>query len=301
MISYFPQPEQMEPLFAPGGEPVFKSIARTVYRPDDRSLFAVHLHTDEVEISFISKGEGVRLCGMKRYSVKQGDILIHNAGVLHEENTMRGDTVSYCCNIRRMRLLGMPENVLLPAGECPVLPAGAQFERVRALMKMIYSLHCERPSGYAQTAEQLMRAYIALILGLLEERRQGAGEAEKNCPAGEENTVCECVKRYIDEHYASELTLEMISKAVHISPYYLSRVFKRETGYSPMQYVNHRRLGEAQTLLTTTHKQVTQIAMEAGFDTLNNFNKMFAKQVGMSPSRFRKAFFEAESTQGADD
>ena len=301
MVSYFPQPEQVDAMFTPGGAPVLKSISRAVYRPDDCSLFDVHLHTDEIEISLIAKGEGTRLCGMKRYPVKQGDILIHNPGVLHEENTERGDTVSYHCSISRMQLMGMPENILLPEGEHPVIHTGVHFERVRTMVKMLYELLCDRPAGYAQTASLLTHAYVALICGILEERRQGEQEPEEERASKEENSVCERVKRYIDENYADELTLEGISKAVHISPYYLSRVFKRETGYSPMQYVNHRRLGEAQTLLISTHKQVTEIAMEAGFDTLNNFYKMFIKQVGMSPSRFRKAFFEAESTQGEEE
>ncbi len=300
MISYFQQTEQSVPLFAPGGEPVLKSISRSVYRPGDHSLFDVHLHADQLEISFISKGEGSRLCGLKRYPVRQGDLLIHNAGVMHEENTERGNTVSYCCNISNMQLTGMPENVLLPTGECPIIHTGAHFERIKALVKMIYDLMCDRPFGHAQAASELIRAYIVLIAGVLEERRQGVQEPSGQSD-GDGNYICACVKEYIDSHYAEELTLEALSKAVHVSPYHLSRVFKRETGYSPMQYVNHRRLGEAQVLLTTTGCQVTEIALETGFDTLSNFYKTFMKQVGMSPTRFREAFFKAESTQDAED
>lgn len=299
MISYFACPETAS-IFAPGGEPKLRAVSRAVYRADEKSLFAAHVHDDELELTLITKGEGSRLCGKKHYPVRQGDLVIHNSGVLHEENTERGDTVSYNCGVFGLRLVGLPENALLPEGESPVLHTGEHFDRVKTLVKMMYELLRDRPAGYAETTAQLARAYIALIAGLLEERRQG--EAGQPAPADqEESYICERVKQYIDAHYAEPLTLQSISEAVRISPYYLSHVFKRETGYSPMQYVNHRRLGEAQTLLVMTREQVTEIALKTGFDTPNNFYKMFMKQVGMSPSRFRKAFFEAESTQDAED
>ena len=78
--------------------------------------------------------------------------------------------------------------------------------------------------------------------------------------------------------------------ALHVSPYYLAHVCKEATGYSPLQYVLRRRIGEAQTLLITTDLPVTRIAAQVGYDNPSHFNAQFSKAVGMSPRTFRKEY-----------
>ncbi len=63
-----------------------------------------------------------------------------------------------------------------------------------------------------------------------------------------------------------------------------------ETGYSPMNYIIRRRIGEAQTLLITTKLSITEIAGMVGFSNPNNFNIQFQKQVGLSPREYRKTY-----------
>lgn len=68
-----------------------------------------------------------------------------------------------------------------------------------------------------------------------------------------------------------------MGEALHISPYYLSHVFKQMSGYSPVQYLLRRRIGEAQTLLITTDLSITRIAEMVGYDTQSYFNLRFTK------------------------
>ena len=76
-------------------------------------------------------------------------------------------------------------------------------------------------------------------------------------------------------------TLEQMGKALNMSPYYLSHVFKEMSGYSPGQYLLRRRVGEAQTLLITTDYPITKIAEMVGYETQSYFNLQFTKNVGM--------------------
>ena len=66
------------------------------------------------------------------------------------------------------------------------------------------------------------------------------------------NAFAQRIKDYIDKHFADEFSLQQMADALHVSPYYLAHICKEVTGYSPLQYVLRRRIGEAQTLLITT-------------------------------------------------
>lgn len=289
LMSHFEIPKSKR-LFAPGGEPHMFSITYQVFSEEDTTMFASHNHEDELEISLITEGNGVRLSGEKRYSIQKGDLLIYNPGVLHEENTERGNTLNYACMIQGMKLTDLPSNVLLPEGEYPVLHTENQFEILKTLFELICLQLQERPVGFAETVNGLTYTLITVIVGLLEERRQGETKELQKKENSDRNYVCELARQYIDKNYTKEITLEKISRAVHVSSSHLSHVFKREMGYSPMQYVNMRRFGEAQFLLMSTHERITDIALKTGFESPNNFYKMFMKQMGMSPSDFRNAY-----------
>ena len=82
----------------------------------------------------------------------------------------------------------------------------------------------------------------------------------------------------------------MIGSAVSVSPYHMSRVFKKETGCTPMQYVAQLRLGKAQTLLVHTDMPITEIAYNVGYNSSNSFNYAFLKLIGLTPGAYRKMY-----------
>ena len=86
------------------------------------------------------------------------------------------------------------------------------------------------------------------------------------------------------------MTLQTIGDALNASPYYLSHVFKNMSGYSPIQYLLRRRLGEAQTLLISTDLTISDIAGLVGFETQSYFNSQFTKHVGIPPKKYRENY-----------
>lgn len=80
------------------------------------------------------------------------------------------------------------------------------------------------------------------------------------------------------------------AEALHVNAYYLSHTFKKIIGYSPMQYITRRRIGEAQNLLITTNRTVTDIALQCGYNNSNYFQVVFNNIVGMPPGKYRKAW-----------
>lgn len=70
------------------------------------------------------------------------------------------------------------------------------------------------------------------------------------------------------------------------------------SGYSPVQYLLRRRIGEAQTLLITTDLSITRIAEMVGYDTQSYFNLQFTKNVGMPPNKFRQNYIVLQKKKG---
>jgi two-component system, response regulator YesN len=66
------------------------------------------------------------------------------------------------------------------------------------------------------------------------------------------------------------------------------RVFKRHTGQTVVQFINHLRIEEAKRRLANDSGSITQLALESGFESVPYFNRVFRRVVGMSPREFRK-------------
>lgn len=92
---------------------------------------------------------------------------------------------------------------------------------------------------------------------------------------------------YISEHLAEEITLTNLAKTAHFSPWYAHRLFKELTGIPPAEYIRKLRLSEAAKRLKIEKCLVTDIAMELGFESIDGFTRSFAREFGMTPSKYR--------------
>jgi AraC-like DNA-binding protein len=94
-------------------------------------------------------------------------------------------------------------------------------------------------------------------------------------------------RRFIEEHAGEELSLARVAKAVSISPTHLSEKFKEVTGFNFVDYVARTRFERACALLSDAGVRISEIAFEAGFQSLSQFNRVFKKLSGKSPRAYR--------------
>lgn len=94
--------------------------------------------------------------------------------------------------------------------------------------------------------------------------------------------------QYLQNHYASKLTLDEVANSVHISPTYLSRVFKREVGSSMVDFLNRIRIEKSKELLVDESARLIEVALQCGFESQSYFNRMFKQLCGMTPRQYRK-------------
>ncbi len=96
------------------------------------------------------------------------------------------------------------------------------------------------------------------------------------------------VAGYIHAHYPEELSLDFLARQFCVSTSYLSHKFKQVTGFSVTDYIQMTRIRNAQALLINTQIPITEVAEPCGFNCFSQFNRVFRKHIGMSPSHYRK-------------
>ena len=115
-----------------------------------------------------------------------------------------------------------------------------------------------------------------------------AKEIEKERNSEEQRYIIDA-KKYIDDNYSdSTLTLDSISTRLFLSSGYFSRLFKKSTGLTFIDYLTEIRMQQAKKLLTGSNMKVYEISVKVGYDDPNYFSYNFKKHVGVTPSVYRK-------------
>ena len=97
---------------------------------------------------------------------------------------------------------------------------------------------------------------------------------------------------YINEHFQCDLSLETLAAEANMSPYHFTRVFTKETGITPHQYLIKTRLSAAKYLLKSTETSVKNIAFSTGFHSETSFCITFKKWENVTPSQYRRETLE---------
>lgn len=235
-----------------------------------------HIH-NAVEIVFLLEGSSTVHCGKELLQLQQGDVLVVFPNQVHSYENSR-DVLGYLMILPVKNCLAI-YSVLLTrqAPDTARIPKGT-WEHTGLLQ--LVELAC-RDKETASTA--VMQGYMQVIFGkllpllTLHTAEQGSGDALR--------TVVE----YIGKHYREPLKRCQIAKAVGYHESYISHLFSGVLNTTVPEYINSLRVYDAAQQLLQTDAPVTQIAAELGFGSIRNFNRVFQKEMGMSPSAYRAA------------
>ena len=108
---------------------------------------------------------------------------------------------------------------------------------------------------------------------------------EKKVPS---SSVIDKAKSYIDENYMKEISLEDVSRAVDVSPYYFSKLFKDETGENFIDYLTSVRIESSKSLLQNGKMSIKEVCVESGYSDPNYFSRIFKKNTGVTPREYRE-------------
>ena len=128
---------------------------------------------------------------------------------------------------------------------------------------------------------RLSQKLYTLLTAMVDTASQEAGQTEEN------DTVSKAM-HFIQEQYMNPISLLDVATHVNMSQFHFSRLFKKDCGYSPHEYLILTRLNRAKHLLKTTGLPVKVIAQKVGYQNVSSFTNAFADRVGISPTLFRK-------------
>lgn len=94
-------------------------------------------------------------------------------------------------------------------------------------------------------------------------------------------------KLYISQHQDEEVSLRQVAAAVNTSAFYFCKMFKQATGLTFTDYLARTRIEKVKNLLLNPHKRISEAAYETGFQSLSQFNRVFRRVTGQSPTVWR--------------
>lgn len=154
----------------------------------------------------------------------------------------------------------------------------SDMQPVIGKLAAIYNTFCEsRP-----VREPLLSKYITDILTAI------LLSATADTKANAHINMSEMITTYISEHFAEKITIEQLSSLAGLSSYHFIRTFKKQTGFTPYEYILNTRMNTARYLLKNSGLPVKDICFSTGFSCESIFCTAFKRIEGMTPAQYRE-------------
>lgn len=157
------------------------------------------------------------------------------------------------------------------------------FPEMILLLNQIKNYH-----GNGISSELFYDAKAAEALSLIFERHQKLNSHKKVKISSADQEMLETVVSYIKDHYADDLTINMLSKLACMGTTKFKKCFKARFGCTAAEYIEERRIGQAEHFLSYTDLSVVSVAQAVGFSNPGRFASLFRKTTGLLPSEYKK-------------
>lgn len=264
--------------------------------------FTYPIHKHEVfELNYVENGDGVlRIVGDSAETIGNRElVLITSPDLEHvweqdkcKSENIREITVQFFFDFNSSYSL---------FNRTPLLPIKRMFEKARKgvaftpeAIDKVYPLLDSLSSTKDKFYSVINFLTLLYELSLADGTRELASSSFAKVDVDSESRRILKVKDYISKHYTEEIRLADLADLVGMSTTSFSRFFKLRSGKTLSDYVVEMRLGVASRQLVDTTNSVSEICYDCGFNTLSNFNRLFRKYKGCSPTEFREKYFKTK-------
>lgn len=261
---------------------IFESISK------DNANTKYHCH-DYLELSYVLSGKGIYKVNDKTYKVKPGNLLPFNPNTYHRQFAAKGeDFRELHIGIKNFHFDGLPMDYIISANFFNVMDFSTESNEFLACCNEIIEEQKNRRPGYDLILKALVMKLMAIVI-----RESGSFNEDKKetlCTfdSSEKSNIVRTIITFMNENYMKDISLDKISKNMYLSPVYISKIFKEETGDSPINYLIKIRLEKASHLLKENRGiSIKEISKLVGYEDAYYFSKLFKKYHGYSPSKFR--------------
>lgn len=237
-----------------------------------------HLHRS-TEIIYVTQGKIELGIGQEFFHMEQGDLAVIFPDVIHHGQVFTKEESKACYLWAAPVLSGNFENIM--QRYCPQNPV---IKRAHIHKECLQAIEClVRDSREKDRNFIVEQAYVQILLARSIEKLQ---LIEKSKTEGQD-IIYQAVA-YIAKNFREEISLNSMAKALGVNKYSLSRVFSGVFHSNFKQYLNEQRLNYVSNLLECTDKNITEICMDAGFESQRTFNRVFHERFKMTPREYRK-------------
>jgi AraC-like DNA-binding protein len=224
-------------------------------------------------------GKGWCSLGNQRLTIKPGELLAIPSGTPYaygadEENPWG----IYWVNVRGS-LIGEYLKALRISLERPVLNLGHDARLIGLFVELLDVLEESQSESNLLCASSILQHMIGIFLRVQRAKRSVLPDATQRVAASIE---------FMKSNLARPLDISMLSDLAKVSPSHYSTLFKRQTGYSPVDYLIRLRVHAAAELLVSTNLDVKAIAAKLGYRDPLYFSRVFVGVKGLSPSKYRR-------------
>lgn len=258
-------------------------------RMSEQGIYHDH---DFAEITYILSGKGKYLIEGKEYDVSAGDVVMCNPGTGHQHLLAdpKNPTVEFFTGFSDFHFKNMPKNsIILPDGEYVLHTSSETKQEIsKHCYEMLAENQMNEPGKYFMLKTHLMQIMLLIIREITDvkdQRQEGC-----NFESYHKIYAVKQIINYLNENYENKISLDQIARNMYLSPVYISKIFKEETGESPINYLIKIRLEKAKDLLVhSDDNSIKSVANQVGYDDVYHFSKLFKKYYGISPLYYKKS------------
>lgn len=262
-----------------------------IFHLNDISMKNISFHYHDFhKIIFFLSGEAAYIIEGKIYPLKARDILFVSAGEIHRPITYPNKSyeriVMYISPLYLQKLgqgkYALEQCFSMSQAKDSVMhaPVGHSHDLLFHMDKL------ENISHQQGFANELYTEALFVELMILINRAILDNELENLEQISYDPRIQQII-RYINEHLADDLSIDLLSEKSFTSRFYMMRKFKADTGYSIHQYINSKRLLLAKKLLASTTLPITQLCCQCGFKDYSSFSREFKRTFNITPTAFR--------------
>jgi AraC family transcriptional regulator len=164
----------------------------------------------------------------------------------------------------------------------------AEANRCSSNLHNLINLFIQEASGQQAGYRLLLESIsMQIVIELLRSTNNSAREKMNLKDVGARENILKAID-YLKENYNQKLSNAELLAIANLSPYYFIRLFKKETGKTPHEYLVHLKIEKAKELLMNSNYSVTEICFLCGFTEHSHFSKVFKKLTGTTPLNYRK-------------
>lgn len=255
---------------------------------NSESTLTYHSH-DFTEIKVVLAGYFTYIIDGVSYEVNKGNIIIINPGVKHQKIIPRGVQIEeFNYALSNIHIKDLPENFFIEPDLSPVFTMPLyQPEIFKCVNEIIAEQEKNEPYSDLFIKCGVMKLTALLYRGMAVNRDRYE-RTRLNLASSEKTNIVNTILQYLNENYMKQISLDRIASNMYLSPVYISKIFKEETGESPINHLIRIRLTKANELLNSGDIPIKTIARNVGYEDAYYFSKLYKKYYGIPPSLEKK-------------